>query len=153
MPKSENLHHLGFEAQLEKTVITGFEAKPEKTVIACFDAIPSKIIAAGFEAKPTETVAAGFETKPLETVQVVLMLNHSQTVDLDFKAQPRNSRSSSPRAWCRPHTAPPDLSIVRLLSTRPVRPFPVLCIRSPTPATTLIAARHVTPATCTPRDK
>jgi hypothetical protein len=34
-----------------------------------------------------------------------------------------------------------------------VRSSPVLCTRSPTPATVLIAARHATPATCTPRDK
>jgi hypothetical protein len=38
-------------------------------------------------------------------------------------------------------------------STRPVRPSPVLCTRSPTPATVLVAARHATSATCTPRDK
>jgi hypothetical protein len=34
-----------------------------------------------------------------------------------------------------------------------VRPSPVLCTRSPTPATILVAARHAAPATCTPRDK
>jgi hypothetical protein len=33
-----------------------------------------------------------------------------------------------------------------------VRPSPVLCTRSPTPATILIAARHVAPATYTPRE-
>jgi hypothetical protein len=38
--------------------------------------------------------------------------------------------------------APPDLSITQSPSTRPVRPSPVLYIRSPTPATILIAARH-----------
>jgi hypothetical protein len=32
-----------------------------------------------------------------------------------------------------------------------VRPSPVLCTRSPTPATVLIAARHAAPITCTPR--
>jgi hypothetical protein len=36
---------------------------------------------------------------------------------------------------------------------RPVRPSPVLCIRSPTPTTVLVAARHAAPATCTPQDK
>jgi hypothetical protein len=55
-----------------------------------------------------KTAAAGFEAKPLETVQVVLRPNHLQIVDLGFKAQPRNPRYSSPRAQCRPHTAPPD---------------------------------------------
>jgi hypothetical protein len=78
--------------------------------------------------------------------------NHSQTVDLSFKAQSRNSCSSSPRARCRLHTASPDLSIARPPSTRLVRPSPVLCTRSPTPATILIAARHVAPATYTPRE-
>jgi hypothetical protein len=114
----------------------------------------------------SQTVAISFEAKPLtnhrhqfwapnrwETVPVVLRPNHWQTINLGFKAQPRNTRSSSPRAWCRPHTTLPDLSIARPLSTRSVRPSPVLCTRSPTPATILIAAHHAVPATCTPRDK
>ena len=79
--------------------------------------------------------------------------NNSQTIDLGFEAQPRNSRFSSLCAQYRPHTASPDLSTARPPSTRPVRPSPVLCTRSPTPATVLIAARHVAPTTCTPRDK
>jgi hypothetical protein len=86
-------------------------------------------------------------------VPVVLRPNNYQTVDLGFEAQLRNQRSSSSRARCRPHTAPPDLSIDWPPSTRPVRPYPVLCTRSPTPATILVVARHATPATCTQRDK
>jgi hypothetical protein len=39
-----------------------------------------------------KTVAADFNAKPLETVWVVLRPNHSQTVDLDFEAQLKNSR-------------------------------------------------------------
>jgi hypothetical protein len=74
---------------VEKTVAAGFEAKPLETVVT------------GFQAKPAKTIAAGFEAKPLETI------------DLGFKAQPRNLRSTSPHARCRPHTAPPDLSITR----------------------------------------
>jgi hypothetical protein len=70
-----------------------------------------------------------------------------------FVAQPRNPRSKSPCARCRSHTALPDLSTAWPPSTRPVRPSPVLCTRSPTPATVLVAARHASPATCTPRDK
>jgi hypothetical protein len=77
---------------------------------------------------------------------VVLRSNQWQTVDLGFEAQPRNSRSLSPRARCRSHTASPDLLIVWLPSTRPVRPSSVLCTRSPTPVTILAAARHVAPA-------
>jgi hypothetical protein len=34
-----------------------------------------------------------------------------------------------------------------------VRPSPVLCTRSPTRATVHVAARHVAPDSCTPRDK
>jgi hypothetical protein len=34
-----------------------------------------------------------------------------------------------------------------------VRPSPVLCTRSPIHATVFVAARHVAPASCTPRDK
>jgi hypothetical protein len=89
----------------------------------------------------------------VKTVRVVLRPNHSQTVDLGFEAQPRNTHSSSPRARCRPHTAPPDLLIARPPSTQPVRPSPVLCIRSPTPAIILITACHAALATYTPRDK
>jgi hypothetical protein len=110
-------------------------------------------VAAGFEAKtrkPSTTLVLRLNQ---ETVQVVLGLNHSQTVDLGVEAQPRNPRSSSTCARCRPHTAPPDLLIARPPSTRPMRPSLVLCTRSPIPIMILVAARHATPATCTPRDK
>jgi hypothetical protein len=154
-----------FDAKLEKTVATGFEAKLAKTVAASFEAKLAKTVAAGFEPKPPETVATGFDAKPSEIVatdfeakpakivQVVLRPNHSQTVDLGFEAQLRNLRSPSSRARCRPHTAPPNLLIARPPSTRPMRPSPVLCTRSPTPATILVTTRHPAPATCTPRDK
>jgi hypothetical protein len=142
-----------FEAKLEKTIATGIEAKPVKTVASGFEAKPLETVTAGFEAKPLETVATGFEAKPTKTVWVVLKPNYSQTVDLGFEGQPRNLCSSSPRARCRSHTAPPDLSTARPPSTRHVRPSLVLCTRSPTPATVLVVARHATPGTCTPRDK
>jgi hypothetical protein len=45
------------------------------------------------------------------------------------------------------------ISTARHPSTRPVRPSPVLCTRSPTHATVHVAARHVAPVSCTPRDK
>jgi hypothetical protein len=61
-----------------------------------------------------KTVAAGFEDKPAETVVA------------GFKAQPRNLRSSSPHARCRPHTAPPGLSIAWPPNTQP---SPVLYTR------------------------
>jgi hypothetical protein len=143
----------GFEAKLGETVVTSFKAKLEKTIATGFEAKPEKTFAAGFEAKTPETITTNFEAKPVKTVRVVLRPNHSHTVDLGFKAQPRNPRSSSPRARCRPHTAPPDLSIAQPPSTWPVRPSPILCTRSSTPTTILVAARHAPPATCTPRDK
>jgi hypothetical protein len=88
-----------------------------------------------------------------ETVPVVLRPNHWQTIDLGFEAQPRNPRTSSPRAWCKLHTVPPDLSINRPLSTWHVRPSPILCTRSSTPATILVTVRHAAPAAYTPREK
>jgi hypothetical protein len=136
-----------------KKPTAGFEAKPGETVVTSFEAKLEKTVAASFEAKPLETVATGFEAKQVKTVRVVLRPNHSETVDLGFKAQPRNPRSSSPRARCRPHTAPPDLSIARPLSTRPVRPSLVLCTRSPTPVMILVVAHQAALATYTPRDK
>jgi hypothetical protein len=143
----------GFEAKPRETIATSFEAKLEKTATTGFEAKPLETIAAGFDIKPLETVATGFEAKPVKTVRVVLRPNHSQTVDLNFEAQLRNSRSSSPRARCKPHTAPPDFSTARTPNTWPVRPSPVLCTRSPTPAMVLIAARHAALATCTSWDK
>jgi hypothetical protein len=32
--------------------------------------------------------------------------------DIGFEAQPRNQRSSSPCAWCKPHTVSPDLYLI-----------------------------------------
>jgi hypothetical protein len=83
----------GFEAKLGQTVTTSFEAKQEKTVAASFEVKPLETVAAGFKAKPPETIATGFDAKPVKPVRVVLRINHSQTVDIGFKAQPRNSRS------------------------------------------------------------
>jgi hypothetical protein len=155
----------GFEVKPGETIATSFEAKLQKTIAADFEAKPLETVTTSFEAKPAKTVqvvlrpnhsqivTTSFESKPVKTVRVDLRPNHSQTVDLGFEAQPRNTRSSSPRAWCRPHTSPPDLSIARPPSTRPVRPSLVLCTRSPTPATILIATRHAAPATCTQWDK
>jgi hypothetical protein len=151
--KLEKVVTTNFEAKLEKTVATGFETKPMKTVAAGFEAKAPETVATGFEAKPPETVATGFEAKPVKTVRVVLRSNHSQTIDLGFKAQPRNPRFSSLHARCIPHTASPDLSIARPPSTWPVRPSLILCTRSSTPATILVTARHAVPTTCTPQDK
>jgi hypothetical protein len=142
-----------FEAKPLETVTTDFVDKWPETVAVGFEDKPPETVAAGFEDKPLETVTTGFEAKPTKTVQVVLRPNHSQTVDLGFEARPRNPCSTSPRGRCRLHTAPPNLSIARPPSTRPVRSSPVLCTSSPTPATMLIAARQASPTTCTPWDK
>jgi hypothetical protein len=82
-----------FEAKPGETVTTSFEAKLEKTVATGFEGKAAKTVTSGFESKPLETVTTGFEAKSAKTVRVVLRPNHSQTVNLGFKAQPRNSRS------------------------------------------------------------
>jgi hypothetical protein len=69
-----------------------------------------------------------FEAQTRKPERVVLRPNHknhshrfwdqtNRTVDLGFDAEPRNTRSSSLCARCRPHTALSDLSIIRLPGT------------------------------------
>jgi hypothetical protein len=126
---------LGFEVQFKKlswwfwgsnhqTVAVGFETQTRKPSTIGFKAKLRETVATGFEAKSGETVVTDFKAKLEDTVQVVLWLNHWQTVDLGFEAQPRNTRSSSSRVQCRPHMASPDLPIARPLSTWPVLDHP-----------------------------
>jgi hypothetical protein len=110
---------LGFEAQTKK-LLQWFWGPNHQTVVASFEAQTGKLEATDFESKPGETVTTGFEAKSGEIVPVVLRPNHRQIVELGFEAQPRNTRSSSPRVWCRPHIASLDLPIVRPPSTQPV---------------------------------
>jgi hypothetical protein len=77
--KPENPPPAWFWGSTKKST-TGFESKPRETV------------ATSFEAKLAKIVATDFEVKPAKIVRVVLRLNHSQTVDLGFEAQPRNPR-------------------------------------------------------------
>jgi hypothetical protein len=113
----------GFEAQIKKP--PRWFCGPNHQIVATgFGAQTGNPITTSFEGKPGETVTTGFEAKPVKTVPVVLRPNHWQTVDVGFEAQPRNSFSSSHYAWCRPHTASPDLPIVRSLSTGPVPDHP-----------------------------
>jgi hypothetical protein len=80
---------------------------------------PGETVTISFEAKLEKIVATGFEVKSAKTVRVVLRSNHSQTVDLDFEAQPRNprflsSRPGADRTRCHPTSRPsgyrvPDL--------------------------------------------
>jgi hypothetical protein len=90
-----------FEAQITKPELSVLRPKLEnppptwfsgstKKPSAGFEAKPGETIATSFEAKLEKTVATGFEAKPAKTIRVVLRRNHSQTVDLDFEAQPRN---------------------------------------------------------------
>jgi hypothetical protein len=134
---------------------------PHRPLSISFVVQPTNRTPLGFEAQTTKpelpvlrpkpgTRATGFKAKPEKTVRAVLRSNHSQTINLGFVAQSRNPHSSSPRARCRPHIAPPNLSIAQPPSTRHVRPSMVLCPKSPTPAMILIAARHAAPTTCTP---
>jgi hypothetical protein len=88
-PKLGNSPPPWFRGSTKKPA-TGFEAKAGETVATSFEVKLEKTVATGFEAKPLETVAIGFEAKPAKTVRVVLRPNHSQTVDLGFKTQPRN---------------------------------------------------------------
>jgi hypothetical protein len=83
----------GFEVKPGETIATSFETKLAKTVATGFEAKLVKTVTTGFEAKPAKTVTACFDAKPLETVWLVLRPNHSETVNLGFEAQPRNSRS------------------------------------------------------------
>jgi hypothetical protein len=91
-PKPENPPPPWFWGSTKKST-TGFEVKLGETVASNFEVKLEKTVAANFEAKLLETVATGFEAKPAKTVWVILRPNHSQTVDLDFEAQPRTPRS------------------------------------------------------------
>jgi hypothetical protein len=126
-PKPRN-HRVDFEAQINKSELPILRPKPEnppppwfwgstKKPTVGFEAKQGETIATTFEAKLEKIVVTGFEVKPAKTVRVVLRPNYSQTVDIGLKAQLRNPCSSSPRARCRPHTAPPGLSIIRPPST------------------------------------
>ncbi len=128
------------------------DACPAPTSLCWFCDATDKLISTWFWGPNQETVAVILRPKSPNQLSV-WGLNWETLHHLGFEAQPRNPRFWSPRARCRPHTAPPDLSTARHLSTRPVRPSPVLCTRSPTRATVLVAARHVAPTSCTPRDK
>jgi hypothetical protein len=91
-PKPENPPPHWFWGSTKK-LTTGFEIKPGETVATSFEVKPAKTVTIGFEANPVETVATGFEATLVKTVREVLRPNHSQTVDLGFEAQPKNSRS------------------------------------------------------------
>jgi hypothetical protein len=91
-PKSGNTPPPWFWGSTKKPT-TSFDAKPGETIATSFEVKLEKTVATGFEAKPAKTVATSFEAKSAKTVRVVLRPNHSQTVDLGFKAQLRNSRS------------------------------------------------------------
>jgi hypothetical protein len=128
--------------------------RPKSPNRSCrFWCLNREIRATGFETEPGENAPVVLRPNHWQTVLVVLRLNHWQTIDLGFEPQPKNPRSLSPRARCRPHTVSPDLPIIRPLITRPLRPSPFLYTMSSTPSMTLVAAHHTAPATCTSWDK
>jgi hypothetical protein len=102
---------VGFMAQLTNCRPLGFEAKPRK---------PSPPVLRPNRKKPYHQFwgqigrnrPSGFDAKPLTKRRPW------------FEAQPRNPRSSSPCTQYKPHTASPDLQIIRLPSTRPVLGHP-----------------------------
>jgi hypothetical protein len=103
--EAQTINHnpLGFDVETKKLPWWFYD--PNYQIVATdFDAQTEKPSTTGFEAKLREIIATGFEAKSGGTAPLVLRPNHSQTVNLDFKAQPRNSRFSSPHARCRPHT-------------------------------------------------
>jgi hypothetical protein len=98
-----------FEAQITKPELPVLRPKlgnppphwfcgSTKKPTVSFEAKLGETVATSFEAKLEKTIATGFEAKPAKTIRVVLRPNHSQTIDLGFKAQPRNPRFESPRA-------------------------------------------------------
>jgi hypothetical protein len=111
-----NHNPLGFELQTKK-LSWWFWGQNHQTGPASFDAQTRKPVATSFEVKLGETV------------------------DLGFEAKPRNSRSSSTCARCRPYTSSLDLLIVRPLSIRPVLNHP----RSSTPGLLLLAWSSLLP--------
>jgi hypothetical protein len=152
MPKAENASHHRFWGQTERNRWPWFWGQTKKSTIG-FEAKPGEAVATNFEVKLKKTVPLVLRPKHWQTVPVVLRPNHWQTIELGFEAQPRNLRLSSSHARCRSHIVSPDLSIVWPPSTQHVRLFLVLCTRSHTSATILIAVRQAAPATYTPWDK
>jgi hypothetical protein len=152
MPKLPN-RSCQFWGPNRKTRATGFEVKPGEIVDTGFEVKTEKTVATSFETKVEKTVTTSVEAKLEKTVTTGFKAKSEKTVTTGFEAQPKNLRYSSPHARCRPHTVLLDLPIVRPPSTWPVRPSPILCTRSSTPATILIAVRHAAPATCISQDK
>jgi hypothetical protein len=104
--KPTNLLPLGFVVQTKKSS-QWFCGPNHQTAAVGFEAQTGNL-SEWFWGQTTRTIATDFETKP------------GETVDLGFEAEQRNKCSSSPCAWCKPHIASPDLSIVRPPSTRPL---------------------------------
>jgi hypothetical protein len=98
MPKQRN-HRSNLVGQITKPQLPALRSKPRN---------PSE----WFWGQTTRTVATGFKAKPGETIK------------LGFEAEPRNPRSSSPYARCRPYTVSPDLLIIWPPSIQPVLDHP-----------------------------
>jgi hypothetical protein len=159
--KLTNLLPFGFEAQNKnpswwfwgpnhQTIDLGFNAQIKK---------PSR----RFYGTNHQTTTAGFEAQTGKPERVVLRPNHMNQ-SYQFWDQTRrnhrpwfwgltNSRSSSPCAWCRPHTVHPTYRSSGHRVPDCTWPFLVLCTKSPIPVSILVTACHATPVTYTSRDK
>jgi hypothetical protein len=147
-----NRSPFNFDAQTNKPS-RWFWCPNHQDITIDFEAQTEKLSTNGFKIKPAEIVTTNFKVKLKKIVPVILSSSHWQTVDLAFETQPENLRSSSSRGRYRLHTSSPDLPIVWPPSNWHVRPSLVLCTKSPTPVTILIAGRHAAAATCTSQDK
>jgi hypothetical protein len=125
-----NRSSYGFEAQTKKSSRWCWYSNYQ-TIAINFEAQTGKSKATDFKAKQGETVATGFEAKLGETVPMDLRPNQETRAPCLLLYGANRTQRHPTCAWL----------------------SPILCIRSATPATILIAARHAAPATRAPLDK
>jgi hypothetical protein len=95
----------------------GFEAQPDKPPPTWFWDPNQKTVTVILRPKSPNR-RPWFWGPNQETVVVVWRPNHWLTFTTGFEDKPGNPHfSSSPRAWCGSHTVPPDLPIIRPLTT------------------------------------
>jgi hypothetical protein len=102
-----SLSSISFMTELTNRSLLGFDDQTKKPLWWFWDP-NDQTGAVSFEIQIRKPEATGFEAKA------------GKIVDLGFEAKSRNLHSSSLYAWCRPHTASLDLSIVCPPSTRHV---------------------------------
>jgi hypothetical protein len=170
---------VGFEAQQINRSLLGFEVQTKKPSRWSWG--PNyQTIPANFEAqtrKPEPQVLRPNQEKPSPLVLRPSQRKSSPPILRPNRRKPSQwfwgQTTNKPSQWFWGQTTNKPLTLVLMLNqemvqtahdvTRPpdrpiteyptVRPSPVLCTRSPTPGTILVATRHAAPATCTPWDK